>query len=79
MGVQFNAHFMETELGATKQLGRIDGFVEFVAYIIRIFSGVMADIFQNRKVVLSIGYGFAIIKPLFATASSVVWIFGSGF
>lgn len=69
--------FMETELGATKTIvGRIDGFVEFVAYIIRIFSGVTADIFQNRKVVLSIGYGFAaIIKPLFAIASSVVWIF----
>lgn len=69
--------FMESELGATKTtVGRIDGFVEFIAYIIRIFSGVTADVFQNRKFVLGVGYGFsALVKPLFALAGSVVWIF----
>jgi len=69
--------FMESELGATKTtVGRIDGFVEFIAYMIRIFSGVTADVFQNRKFVLGIGYGFsALVKPLFALAGSVVWIF----
>ena len=68
--------FMETQLGATKTMvGRIDGFVEFVAYIIRIFSGFTSDILQNRKLVLGIGYGMsALVKPLFAFAGSVVWI-----
>lgn len=69
--------FMESELGATKTtVGRIDGFVEFIAYMIRIFSGVTADLFQNRKFVLGVGYGLsALIKPLFAVAGSVLWVF----
>lgn len=69
--------FMESELGATKStVGRIDGFVECIAYIIRIFSGVTADLFQNRKFVLGIGYGLSVlVKPLFAIASSVLWVF----
>ena len=69
--------FMESQLGATKTtVGRIDGFVEFIAYIIRIFSGFTSDVFQNRKLVLGLGYGMsAMVKPLFAVAGSVVWIF----
>ena len=69
--------FMESELGATKAtVGKIDGFVEFVAYIIRIFSGVTSDIFQNRKLVLGFGYTLsALVKPLFAVAASVTWVF----
>jgi MFS family permease len=69
--------FMETELGASRtEVGRIDGFVEFVAYLIRIFSGAVGDIFQNRKAVLGVGYTLSmLVKPMFAMASSVIWIF----
>ncbi len=69
--------FMETELGASRtEVGRIDGFVEFVAYLIRIFSGAVGDIFQNRKAVLGVGYTLSmLVKPMFAMAGSVVWIF----
>lgn len=67
---------MESELGATKTtVGRIDGFMEFIAYLIRIFSGFTSDIFQNRKMVLGVGYGLsALAKPLFAIAGSVTWV-----
>ncbi|MEI8321175.1 MAG: MFS transporter [Alphaproteobacteria bacterium] len=65
--------FMKYELGITEaQIGLIDGFVEFISHFMRIIAGSISDIFQNRKVILAVGYGLStIIKPLFALCSSV--------
>lgn len=65
--------FMKFELGASEhQIGVIDGFVEFISHFMRIVAGSMSDIFQNRKVILGLGYGLStFVKPLFALSSSV--------
>ena len=69
--------FMSEVLGATDStITTIDGIVEFLSQVIRIFSGTMGDILHNRKLVLGVGFSLAtIIKPLFAMATSVGWIF----
>lgn len=68
--------FMKIELGASEHLiGSIDGFVEFISYIMRIVSGSVSDIIQNRKIILGTGYTLStLVKPLFALSSSVGFI-----
>jgi MFS family permease len=68
------AVFLKHDLGASAaQIAAIDGFVEFLSYLIRIFSGMISDYLGNRKLLLLIGCSIAIlIKPVFAAISSVV-------
>ena len=54
-------------------IAKIDGFVEFLSYFVRIFSGAISDYLYNRKVLLIVGCSIAIIvKPVFAFASSAL-------
>ncbi len=55
------------------QIATIDGFVEFLSYITRIFSGAISDYLYDRKLLLVIGCSIAIIvKPVFAAAHLVL-------
>jgi MFS family permease len=64
--------FMKNELHASElKIAFIDGMVEFIAYFIRVFSGVVTDYFMNRKVILLVGCALTFfMKPIFAIAQS---------
>lgn len=67
------ALFLKFECSSSDaQIAAIDGFVEFLSYIIRIFSGAVSDYLYNRKLLLIIGCSISIIiKPIFSIAHSV--------
>ena len=73
--------FMATTLGASMvTIGIVEGFAEAAAAITKVFSGVMSDYFQKRKLLAVIGYGLAAItKPIFPLATSIGWVFGARF
>ncbi len=59
--------------GGIAALGLIEGIAESLSYILRAVSGIMSDKFRKRKLFILIGYGLSnIVKPFFATATSVV-------
>jgi len=64
--------FMVNVLGtSTLSIGLIEGAAEATALIVKVFSGVISDYIGKRKGLALLGYGLgAIIKPLFAIASS---------
>lgn len=64
--------FLKNELHATElKIALIDGTVEFLAYLTRIFSGMISDYFMNRKFILYVGCLVTLcMKPLFAIAHS---------
>ena len=70
------ALFLKFCCGASdSQIASVDGFVEFLSYFIRIFSGAVSDYLHDRKLLLLIGCFVAIvIKPIFAFTSSVVTV-----
>jgi MFS family permease len=73
--------FMTTTLGASMvTIGIIEGFAEAAAAITKVFSGVISDYFQKRKILAVVGYGLAAItKPIFPLATSIGWVFGARF
>jgi MFS family permease len=73
--------FMTTTLGASMvTLGIVEGFAEAAAAITKVFSGVISDYFQKRKLLAVVGYGLAAItKPIFPLATSIGWVFGARF
>lgn len=73
------ALFLKFNLNATEsQIGGIDGFVEFLSYIVRIFPGMISDCICNRKLFLMIGCAIVcLIKPVFSFASSVAGVFAA--
>lgn len=73
--------FMATTLGASMvTIGIIEGLAGAAAAITKVFSGVISDYFQKRKLLAVIGYGLAAItKPIFPLATSVGWVFGARF
>lgn len=64
--------FLKNELHATElKIAFIDGIVEFIAYVTRVFSGMISDYFMNRKFILYVGCLITLfMKPLFAIAQS---------
>ena len=64
--------FLKNELHATEpKIAFIDGMVEFIAYVTRVFSGMISDYFMNRKFILYVGCVITLfMKPLFAIAQS---------
>lgn len=64
--------FLKNELHATElKIAFIDGIVEFIAYVTRVFSGIISDYFMNRKCILYVGCIITLcMKPLFAIANS---------
>lgn len=64
--------FMVSVLGSSAlTVGLIEGAAEATAMIVKVFSGALSDYLGKRKLLAVIGYGLsALIKPLFAVASS---------
>lgn len=65
--------YMTGTLGAgALALGLIEGVAEATALIVKIFSGVISDIFAKRKALALLGYAMAALtKPLFPLAQSL--------
>ncbi|MBW4553995.1 MAG: MFS transporter [Aphanocapsa sp. GSE-SYN-MK-11-07L] len=68
--------FLVSSLGASvTSVGLIEGMAEATASILKVFSGAISDYWQQRKGLAVFGYGLSTaIKPLFAIASSPVWV-----
>ena len=73
--------FLVSVLGANVvTIGLIEGVAESTASILKIFSGTLSDYWGRRKELAIAGYGFsALIIPLFALASSPMWVFFARF
>jgi MFS family permease len=73
--------FMVTVLGVSPLVvGLIEGVSEATALIVKVFSGVLSDYFGRRKPLALLGYGLsALVKPLFALATSAAWVFAARF
>lgn len=56
-------------------VGLIEGIAESTASILKVFSGALSDYWGRRKELAVAGYGLsALVTPLFALASSPVWV-----
>ncbi|TFI55071.1 MFS transporter [Mastigocladus laminosus UU774] len=68
--------FLVSTLGADLlTVGLIEGIAESTASVLKVFSGTLSDYFRQRKQLAVIGYGLStLVKPLFAIASSPVWV-----
>ncbi len=73
--------YMASALGASVFLiGIIEGFAEALALIVKLFSGVISDVFRRRKPLVLFGYGLAAVsKFAFPLAPSLGWIVGARF
>jgi MFS family permease len=69
--------FLVTVLGSSVTVvGVLEGVSEAVASITKVFSGALSDRLGKRKLLTIAGYGLAaLVKPLFALAPSVGWVF----
>jgi len=70
-------HFVTQVLGASVfTLGILEGFLDTVALLARVFSGVLSDYIHKRKVIIAVGYAFALIsRPLLALATRIEDVF----
>lgn len=68
--------FLVTGLGASlPMVGIIEGVAEATASILKVFSGALSDYLGHRKGLTIVGYGLsALVKPLFALATSPTWV-----
>lgn len=58
------------------KLGMIEGVAIFIAFLSKVFSGILSDIFKTRKPLIAVGSFFTIIvKLIFAAATSISWVF----
>ena len=73
--------YMATTLGASMlTIGIIEGVAEATALVVKVFSGVLSDLFARRKPLVVLGYGLAAItKLVFPLAPSLSWIVGARF
>lgn len=73
--------FVVGSMGASAALlGLLEGIAEATAQISKLFSGVLSDLWRNRKNLTLLGYGLAaVVKPLFPLASSVASVFTARF
>jgi MFS family permease len=73
--------YMATALGASVfVIGIIEGFAEALALIVKLFSGVISDVFQKRKPLVLFGYGLAAVsKFAFPLAPTLGWIVAARF
>ena len=69
--------FLTEELMVSKvKLGFLEGTAIFLAFIAKVFSGLLSDIFKTRRSLIITGaIGSVIIKPLFACATGIWSIF----
>lgn len=68
--------FMKHELHASAlKIALIDGVVEFLSFVMRIFSGAASDFLRNRKLILILGCSITLlIKPMFVFAKSAAMV-----
>jgi MFS family permease len=73
--------YMATALGASVFLiGIIEGVAEALALVVKLFSGVVSDLFRRRKPLVLLGYGLAALsKFAFPLAATLPWIVGARF
>jgi len=73
--------YLALGLGASAlAIGIIEGVAEATALIVKVFSGVLSDLFQRRKPLVVLGYGLAAVTKLaFPLAPSLGWIVGARF
>jgi len=73
--------YLAIGLGASAlTIGVIEGVAEAIALIVKIFSGVMSDLFRKRKALVVLGYGLAAVTKLaFPLAPSLGWIVAARF
>jgi MFS family permease len=69
--------FMRDELNLTyRELGSIEGFAIFMAFMAKVFSGILSDYMKSRKSLILVGtFASILIKPMFALAGGMFWIF----
>ena len=69
--------FLREELHLSyKTLGAIEGFAVFMAFMAKVFSGILSDYIKARKFLILLGtFGSILIKPMFALAGGIFWIF----
>jgi MFS family permease len=68
--------FLVSTLGANLlTVGLIEGIAESTASVLKVFSGILSDYWGQRKQLAVLGYGLStLVKPLFALATSPVWV-----
>jgi MFS family permease len=73
--------YMAVGLGASMlTIGLVEGIAEATALILKVFSGVLSDLFRQRKPLVMLGYGLsALTKPVFALAPTLGWVIGARF
>jgi MFS family permease len=73
--------YLAIGLGASAlTIGIIEGVAEAIALIVKIFSGVISDMFHKRKALVVLGYGLAAVTKLaFPLAPSLGWIVAARF
>jgi MFS family permease len=71
--------FLTEVLGASKtKLGMIEGVAVFMAFVAKVFAGVLSDYLKTRKSLILLGsLGSILIKPMFALAGSITWVFAA--
>ncbi len=73
--------YLALGLGASAlTIGIIEGIAEATALIVKVFSGVLSDLFRRRKPLVVLGYGLAAVtKLVFPLAPSLGWVVGARF
>src|SRR5581483_5346947 len=73
--------YLAIGLGAsTLTIGIIEGVAEAIALIVKMFSGVLSDVFRRRKPLVLLGYGLAALtKLVFPLAPSLSWVVAARF
>src|SRR6266513_295562 len=68
--------YMAVVRGAsTFTIGVVEGVAEALALIVKVFSGVLSDVFRKRKSLVVVGYGLgALTKFVFPLAPTLGWV-----
>jgi len=69
--------FLTQTLGASSfVIGLLEAFIEAVTLLTRLFAGVLSDYIHKRKLLITIGYIFALLsRPLLGIASNIESVF----
>jgi MFS family permease len=73
--------YLAVGLGASMvAIGIIEGIAEATALVLKVFSGVLSDLFRRRKPLVVLGYGLAALtKFVFPLAPTLGWIVAARF
>jgi MFS family permease len=73
--------YMSVALGASMlTIGIVEGIAEAIALVLKVFSGVLSDMFRRRKPLVVAGYGLAALtKIVFPLAPTLGWVVAARF